>query len=242
MRRKIYDIISITDENDIFSKCYDIFMIIAITLSLIPLFFKHNSAFFNLLDKVCVSIFILDYLFRWLTADYKFKENKAISFVKYPFSLMALIDLISILPSLTILNSGFKLLRLFRMLRAFRVVRAFKLLRYSKNASMIMNVFNRQKVALSYVLALAIAYIVISALVIFNVEPTTFDSFFDAIYWATVSLTTVGYGDLYPVTTIGRTVAMVSSLFGIAIIALPAGIITAGYMNELRDLAEDKDY
>ena len=76
-------------------------------------------------------------------------------------------------------------------------------------------------------------YIVISALVVFNVEPDSFNTFFDAIYWATVSLTTVGYGDIYPVSTLGRIITMVSSIFGIAIVALPAGIITAGYMNEL---------
>ncbi len=74
-----------------------------------------------------------------------------------------------------------------------------------------------------------------SALVIFNVEPNSFNNFFEAIYWATVSLTTVGYGDLYPVTTIGRVVTMVSSIFGVAVIALPAGIITAGYMKEVEN-------
>ena len=70
-------------------------------------------------------------------------------------------------------------------------------------------------------------------MIIYNVEPDTFDTYFDAIYWATVSLTTVGYGDIYPVSTMGRIITMVSSVFGIAIVALPAGIITAGYMNEL---------
>lgn len=80
---------------------------------------------------------------------------------------------------------------------------------------------------------MAIAYIVVSALVIFNVEPDSFETFFDAIYWATVSLTTVGYGDIYPVSTIGRIVTMISSVFGIAIIALPSGIITGGYLNEI---------
>ena len=73
----------------------------------------------------------------------------------------------------------------------------------------------------------------LSALVVFNVEPDTFESFFDAIYWAVVSLTTVGYGDIYPVSTLGRIVTMISSVFGVAIIALPAGIITAGFMQEL---------
>ena len=80
------------------------------------------------------------------------------------------------------------------------------------------------------------AYILISALIIFNVEPQSFDTFFDAIYWATVSLTTVGYGDIYPVTTIGRIITMISSVFGIAIIAMPAGIITAGILDELNNL------
>ena len=64
-------------------------------------------------------------------------------------------------------------------------------------------------------------------------ETTRFETFFDAIYWATISLTTVGYGDIYPVTTIGRIVTMISSVFGIAIIALPSGVITAGYLEEV---------
>lgn len=83
--------------------------------------------------------------------------------------------------------------------------------------------------------ALALTYILISAIIIFNIEPQTFDTFFDAVYWATVSLTTVGYGDIYPVTNIGRLVTMISSFFGIAVIALPAGIITAEYMVELNE-------
>ncbi|MEG2328896.1 potassium channel family protein [Anaerorhabdus sp.] len=71
------------------------------------------------------------------------------------------------------------------------------------------------------------------ALLIFNIEPDSFNTFYDAVYWATVSLTTVGYGDIYPVSEFGRLITMISSIFGIAIIALPAGIITAGYMDAL---------
>ena len=81
---------------------------------------------------------------------------------------------------------------------------------------------------------------IISALIIFNVESQSFDTFFDAIYWATVSLTTVGYGDIYPVTTTGRIVTMISSMFGIAVVALPAGIITAGYMEALNESKSEK--
>ena len=150
---------------------------------------------------------------------------------------MAIVDLVSILPSLTVINRGFKILRILRMFRALRVFRSFKLLRYSKNAQIIDNIFKKQREPLGYVLFLAIAYIIISALIVFNVEPDSFNSFFDAVYWATVSLTTMGYGDIYPVTEIGRVVTMISSIFGIAIVALPAGIITAGYMDEIKKVS-----
>ncbi len=64
-------------------------------------------------------------------------------------------------------------------------------------------------------------------------EPDSFDDFFDAVYWATDSLTTVGYGDIYPVSDAGRVITMLSSVFGIAVVALPSGIITAGYMDKI---------
>ena len=92
----------------------------------------------------------------------------------------------------------------------------------------------KQKAPLLAVGTLSAAYILISALVVFNVEPDTFNNFFEAIYWAAVSLTTVGYGDIYPVSTAGRIVTMVSSFVGIAIVALPSGIITAGYLDEVQ--------
>lgn len=119
------------------------------------------------------------------------------------------------------------------MFRAMRVFRAFKLFRYSTSIKMIVDVLKKSKVSLIAVSVFAIAYILVSALVIFNVEPKSFDNFYEAIYWATVSLTTVGYGDLFPISITGRTVAMISSFFGIAIVALPAGILTAGFMKEL---------
>lgn len=240
MRKRIYEIISQPKGNDSLSSAYDILMITVIVASLTPLVSKQTSAVFENIDKFCAVIFIFDYLLRWGTADYKYQKAGAISFIKYPFSVMAIIDLVSILPSITVLNRGLKLLRLLRLFRALRVFRAFKLFRYSKNAKILINVFEKQKGPLSYVLILALGYVVISALVVFNVEPDSFGSFFDAIYWATVSLTTVGYGDIYPVTATGRIVTMVSSLFGIAVVALPAGIITAGYMDELKNVTNEK--
>ena len=146
---------------------------------------------------------------------------------------MAIIDLLSILPSINMINKGFKALKTIRLIRTFRVLRIFKSFRYSKNIQIILQVGKNSKKALIAVLYLAIGYISVCALIIFNVEPDSFNTFFDAIYWATISLTTVGYGDIYPITTLGRIITMVSSFMGIAIVALPAGIITAGYMKEI---------
>ena len=146
---------------------------------------------------------------------------------------MAIIDLLSILPSINMINKGFKALKTIRLIRTFRVLRIFKSFRYSKNIQIILQVGKNSKKALIAVLYLAIGYIFVCTLIIFNVEPDSFNTFFDAIYWATISLTTVGYGDIYPITTLGRIITMVSSFMGIAIVALPAGIITAGYMKEI---------
>lgn len=232
MRKKLYSIIEPTDTNNKLSDVYDFIMMATIIISIIPLAFKETNIVFEWIDYITVGVFIIDYFSRLITADFKLKKSVA-SFFIYPLTPMAIIDLLSILPSLTVLNSGFRLLKLFRLLRTLKVLRAFKFLRYSKSFDIIASVFKKQKKVLSAVATMAVAYILISALVIYNVEPESFNTFFDAIYWATISLTTVGYGDIYPVTTIGRIVTMVSSAFGIAIIALPSGVITAGYLSEI---------
>lgn len=234
MRKRIYEIIEASNGNDRASSVYDIFMIAVIFISLIPLAFKTEPSAFRVTDKICVAVFILDYLLRLWTADFKYGKRTILSFLRYPFSPMAIVDLISILPSLVPINNGLKVLRVVRMLRAMRVLRVLKAVRYSKSVHIMTKVFKNSKDALAAVGTFAVVYILVSALVIINVEPDSFRNFFDAIYWATVSLTTVGYGDIYPVTTIGRLVTMLSSVFGIAIIAMPSGILTAGYLKEIQ--------
>ncbi len=231
MRKKLYLIID-SDCDSKTSSIYNFMMMITIVVSIIPLAFKDTNSVFQCIDYITVGIFIIDYFIRLITADYKLNKSYR-SFFVYPFTPLAIIDVLSILPSVTILNNGFKLLKLFRLLRTLKVLRAFKFLRYSKSFEIIVNVFKKQKKVLSTVVMMAVAYTLVSALVIYNVEPESFETFFDAIYWATVSLTTVGYGDIYPVTTIGRIITMLSSVFGIAIVALPSGVITAGYIDEI---------
>lgn len=239
MRKRIYEVIEIAEDGDKLSSAYDLFMMVAIIVSLIPLAFKADTELFKIVDKVCFVIFLVDYFLRLITADYKFNNESIKSFIKYPVSPMAIIDMLSILPSLTTVNGALKLLRvmrmmrMMRMMRAVRVMRIFKFARYSKNIQIIINVIKKSKDSLVAVAALAVGYILIAALVIINIEPDSFNTFFDAIYWATVSLTTVGYGDIYPVSVIGKAFTMISSIMGIAVVALPAGIITAGFMTEL---------
>lgn len=240
-RKRLFEIIEKSDGNDLVSSVYDWFMIVSIIVSLIPLCFKAEPILFYITDKITMVIFIIDYCFRLITADYKYNNKSAVSFIKYPFSFMAIIDLVSILPSLNIISRGFKALRVLRMIRALRVFRVFKAVRYSKSFELIGNALKASKDSLVAVCILACGYILVSALIIFNVEPDTFDNFFEAIYWATVSLTTVGYGDVYPISEAGRVITMISSIFGIAIVALPAGIITAGYMTELQKRVDDKN-
>ena len=240
MRKRIFEIIEVATEDDKVSQAYDLMMMAVIIISLFPLCFKKQTPVLITIDHITVTIFIIDYVLRLCIADFKLGEG-TISFIKYPFTPMAIIDLLSILPSLTAFSHAMKVLKIFRLLRTFRVFRAFKAFRYSKNITILINVFIKQKDSLLVVCWLAVGYVVVVALIMFNAEPETFDSFFDAIYWATVSLTTVGYGDIYAISSLGKIITMISAVLGIAIVALPSGIITAGYLDELQSHKKDKE-
>lgn len=240
MRKRIYEIIEQGHAGDRISMVYDILMLIAITASIIPLMFVEETALFKIIEQITVIFFIIDYLLRWLTADYRLGK-KGWSFIMHPFTGWAIIDLLSILPGLHILGKGFKI---FRITRLMRILRLFKFIRYTDKIQVLGKVIRKEKGVLLTVLGIAVFYVFLTALIMFNAEPhinpvtgaVTFEDFFDALYWATVTLTTVGYGDMIPVTDIGRFVSMLSSLFGVAVIALPSGVITASYLEELRSM------
>ena len=220
MRQTIYEIIDSKDNDSTVGKCYNAFMILTISFSLLPLTVKTDSEWKYNIDNITSLLFLIDYLLRFCTADFHLNKGK-LSFLYYPFTPLAIIDLLCLSPSVLLWNNSLKLLKIIRFTRMLRL---FKIIRHSKNITIILNVG-----------IFSLGYIFLSALIIFNVEPNTFPSFFDAIYWATISLTTVGYGDIFAVSTIGKIITMFSSLIGVAIVALPAGIITAGYMEEIQN-------
>jgi voltage-gated potassium channel len=222
------------------SKVYNYVMIFSILASLVPLAFHDENPLLIALDHITLAVLLIDYFLQIITADFRYRKSGIIYSVRYLFSFSGIIDLLSILPSLIMLNSSFKLLRLARLMRALRLLRVLKLVRYSDGLKIIVTVFKKQRGMLIAVATLALGYILITALIIFNVEPETYGSMFDAIYWATISLTTVGYGDIYPVTRVGQAISMFSSFFGIALIALPSGVFTAGFVTEISKQKEQK--
>ena len=164
------------EENTTFD-WYDLLMMVAIIASIVPLAFKSTNTAFEIIDKITVIIFIVDYLLRWIVADLKLKKGR-ISYFLYPITPMAILDLLTILPSLTVVSSGFKLFKLVRLLRTFRAFRVFKAVRYSKSIRTVINVFKKQKESLLVVCGMAFAYVLVSALIVFNVEPDSFGNYF----------------------------------------------------------------
>lgn len=156
----------------------------------------------------------------------------------------ALIDLVAILPFFLHVLLGIGLdFREIRMLRLTRVLRLFRLTAYTKSANMIVNVFRKRsnELALSFILAFFL--IIIASCIMYFAEhlaippgekESKFSSIPATIWWAVVSLTTTGYGDMYPITDLGKTLASIIMLTSIAFFALPAGIITAGFIDEFR--------
>lgn len=232
MRKRIHVLVDHVDPHSRLCRIYEYFICGVALLSVFPLLFKGSDAMpaMVLLDRFTVYILFADYIMRWICRDYTTSQKGLKPFLLYPFTPFAVVDMLSMLPSLGILRNHFRIFRMFRV---------FMLLRHSQNLVYISRVFKKERKTLTSVFVITVSYIFVSALAMFSYEADTFDNFFGALYWATTALTTVGYGDVYPLSVIGQFISMISSLFGIAIIALPSGIITAGFMEEIGKKKEE---
>ncbi len=201
--------------------------------------------FFYYFDLISVTIFTIEYVLRVWSSNHEEKYKHPVwGRLKYMVSIGAIIDLIAIVPFFLHMFFGLDIdLREIRMLRLFRVLRLFRLTAYTKSAQMIGNVFRKRYKELLVAFVLAGFLIIIASCIMYFAEHdhpspelgySLFTSIPKTIWWSVVTLTTTGYGDMYPVTNLGKALASLIMLTGIAFFALPAGIITAGFIDEFR--------
>ena len=198
------------------------------------------GSYFHIFEAISIYIFSFEYLYR---IRLSFQEKRMKGVYKYMFSAYGLIDLISILPFF--LNQLVKVDgRFLRILRLFRLTRIFKLGRGSSSLKLFIKALNGVKNELKFTLFLSLLAILFSASAIYYLEheaqPEKFSSITESIWWATVSLATVGYGDVYPVTAGGKIFASIISLIGIGIVAIPTGIISASFVEEIHNQRKGK--
>lgn len=228
------------------SQLYDCVMLAAIAMGTLPLLFRKQPTLFWYLDIISAALYLVDYVLRWMTCDLRSKRPKWQAFLIYPFTPIAIFDLLCILPTFNVVAPSYKLTKTTRL---FKIIRFTRIVKYVEPLDIFLAVIKNQRRQLLAVFLLAFFDILITAIIMFQseeeIDPVTgkfiFESFYDAFYWAAITLTTVGYGDFYPVSDVGRTLSIISSLIGIAIIALPSSILTAGYIQELNRRLEDKD-
>lgn len=234
-RRQIFDIIEPLSKEHKGSAWYDRAMVAVTLLSFVPLAFHSELALpLMMINVFCAIVFMIDYVLRFITSDYRYKNNSPWSFVRYFFSPLAIIDLVVIFSIITSLNSGFRLLRVARLLH---VVRIFQ---HSRSLRLIKIVLKRAARPLLFVASVALIYIFVIATLIFHEEPELFPSFIDALYWAVTSMTTIGFGDIVVSTEVGRIITMISALVGLAVFALPTSVITAEYVAVVNEYREGK--
>lgn len=216
--------------------------VLAVMLETVPTFHDDpwEKNFFHYFDLVSVIIFTIEYILRVWSSNHEEKYRGTLKGrLRYMLSGAALIDLLAILPFYIHVFIGFDL-RVLRMLRLLRFIRLFRLTAYMKSAHMIGSVFKKRFNELLLSFILVIFLIIIASCAVYFAEHMhpenkyKFTSIPATIWWAVVTLTTTGYGDMYPMTVVGKTMAMLIMLTGVAFFALPAGIITAGFLEEFR--------
>lgn len=218
--------------------------VIVVVLETVHTIYEQYQQFFYYFDLISVIIFSIEYVLRVWSCNHDPKYSHNIyGRIRYIFSVDALIDLLAILPFYVHVVVGLDL-RVLRILRLLRFLRLFRLTAYMKSAQMIRNVFVKRanELKLSFVLFLFLLLIA-SCIMYFTehlAQPKVFSSIPATVWWAIVTLTSVGYGDMVPVTVVGKIMTAIIMLAGVGIFALPAGIITAGFLEEMQKMKDKR--
>jgi len=244
----------VVDEDSRLGNLFNTLIIILIILNMLSIILESIQSMqaeyhwlFEGFENFCLVIFTFEYIVRLTTADVMYPQLKGRKpFFKYIFSFMALVDLLSILPSilLLVLPQGMLAeLSFIRMLRIMRVFRVFKITRYSNSLKMMGEVLKAKSGELSITIFITMILMIIASTLMYYAEHTTqpdqFPDIVHAFWWAVATLTTVGYGDVYPVTALGKILSGVIAILGIGLVALPTGILSSAFVDKMADQKED---
>lgn len=235
MKKKVRDFIN---NNKHFIKFIYVLIVLNVLTLILESYKELNDnygLFFYSFEIFSVAIFTLEYIIRIWVSD-KTKEDKK-ERINFAFSTLGIIDLIAIIPFYLPFIFPFDL-RIVRILRLFRLLRIFKLSRYSKSLKTIQYIFKETKAELSITVFVTFVLMILSSTLMYYIEhdaqPEKFASIGDAVWWAVATLTTVGYGDVYPVTALGKILSGIIALIGIGFVALPTGIISSAFIEKIQ--------
>jgi len=244
LRRHVFEIIEIGGSGHLIGKFFDVFMVILIMLNVAAVAietiqkigdkFEQQFLYFEIFS---LAIFIVEYLLRiWTCVEYRSQstgEGNSVFRMKFMLSPLMVIDFIAVAPGLLFSFAGFDL----RFLRVFRFLRLFKLMRYSPALSSLGSVIYAERRALIATLIIMLGLALFSSSIMYYLEramqPEAFGNIPNAMWWAFATLTTIGYGDVVPVTALGKLFGVVIMILGIGVYALPIGIIASGFASEI---------
>ena len=199
--------------------------------------FTKFKILFSTFEVLSIAVFTIEYLLRlWVCTEEPKYHSPVICRLRYALAPLSLVDLFSFLPFyLPFTNLD---LRFLRALRLFRLFRIFKIGRYSQSVTLLVRVLRSKKEELVITLFSGLILLIIASSLVFvaehDAQPDVFSSIPASMWWGAVTLTTVGYGDIYPKTILGKFLGAFIAILGIGLFALPAGIIASGFSSELQ--------
>lgn len=238
MKKKIFDIIQIGDKSNLASRTFDIVIVlnivINITVMLLDTFQELHrfSGFFKAVELVTTGFFCVEYLLRIWTADLLYQEKSRLrSVLRFLISYDGIVDLFTIIPVFFL--SGFVVLRMLRVVRIFHL---FRLNVRKDSFHVITSVLYESRRQLTSSVFIMLVLMFASSLCMYsaehNAQPDVFENAFSGLWWSVSTVLTVGYGDIYPVTVVGRLMAIVTAITGVGLVAIPTGIISAGFITQ----------
>jgi voltage-gated potassium channel len=251
LKKRVYEILETSSVDDKATRIDDYFLTVLILINVIAVMLEtvdelssQYSLVFEIIEVFSVIVFTIEYILRLWTCNLSPRFKHPITGrIKFAFTPMALIDLLAILPFYLPMLLPLDL-RFVRSLRLFRLFRLFKMARYSESLRTVLNVTRSRKEELAISLFVVIVLLVFASSFIYYAEheaqPEAFPSIPASMWWGVTTLTTVGYGDVYPITYVGRIFGAIIAILGIGMFALPTGILASGFSEEMQKRRKQK--